>query len=784
MKKFYSLSGQRLVFILWFCLCACSLLHAEKFHFSFVEFSVLPSVDGSDARIIHQVFREELEKRNISTKRANQPWENGIRIVFAAPTAAQIGSLRRGTSHFLSGNNGPSEGFEIAFQTSGEVPTIWIIANRRRAHLYGMGHFLASISTGKKLQRQIDIEPTLKTPAYPLRGHQLGYRNTANSWDAWSVAQFDQYIRDLVLLGSNAIEDIPFQKTVQSVHMQMPHEQMHAEISKICRKYDVQYWVWTPAPGALSEPEVVQMGLENYRILLDRVPQLDAIFFPGGDPGDNHPQYIFPYLNQLNNLVKNLGRDLDIWISLQGFDSAEVIYFFEELKTHPPDWFTGLVHGPSSPPIEVERNLLPEPYKIRLYGDITHTIRCQYPVDQWDQAFALTLGREPINPEPRRYRAVFKQEMPFTDGFLSYSDGVHDDVNKIIWNKLGWDPDLRPREILEDYARYFFIDVPPGQVADGILALEHNWRGPLRSNGSVEPTLAWWQQLDASNHQMQDQWRWQQLIFRAYYDAYTRRRLIHESAVEQGAIRLLQGANTMSTDTVISAARKYLMRSEHLIRSSHLADTIRSLAGKLFDLIQLQTSVPLYQASGFERGAVLDFMDYPLNNRWWMADQFDAIEEMESEALKLKAVDRIVGWSNPGPNGFYDNISRVGESPHLLSQTDDAIDYAWWENGRSRARLSTQVFQFTPTLFYRLNPKIKYFIRVAGYGEALLRANGKKLQPYAYDKSLEGFKEFSIPPSLISDGRLQITFDRPDERHLNWRQYSKVSDVWILAEEN
>ena len=49
------------------------------------------------------------------------------------------------------------------------------------------------------------------SPAYPIRGHQLGYRNTANSWDAWTVDQYEQYIRELALFGSNCIENIPFQ---------------------------------------------------------------------------------------------------------------------------------------------------------------------------------------------------------------------------------------------------------------------------------------------------------------------------------------------------------------------------------------------------------------------------------------------------------------------------------------------------------------------------------------------------------------------------------------------
>ena len=100
----------------------------------------------------------------------------------------------------------------------------------------------------------------------------------------------------------------------------------------------------------------------------------------------------------------------------------------------------GVGYGPSSPPIDLERQHLPVKYQHRLYGDITHTVRCQYPTENWDQAYALTLGRECTNPQPYYYSRIFREDMPFTDGFLSYSDGVHDDVNKVSLEPVGHEP--------------------------------------------------------------------------------------------------------------------------------------------------------------------------------------------------------------------------------------------------------------------------------------------------------------------------------------------------------
>jgi hypothetical protein len=101
----------------------------------------------------------------------------------------------------------------------------------------------------------------------------------------------------------------------------------------------------------------------------------------------------------------------------------------------------------------------------------------------------------------------------------------------------------------------------------------------------------------------------------------------------------------------------------------------------------------------------------------------------------------------------------------------------------SRKRLSTQLFQNFPRLVYEdLDPNGYYLIRIAGYGDALLRADGHRLQPRIYNKGYEEFKEFEVPTQLVSDGKIEITFDEPEESQLNWRQKSKVCDVWLLKQ--
>lgn len=81
-----------------------------------------------------------------------------------------------------------------------------------------------------------------------------------------------------------------------------------------------------------------------------------------------------------------------------------------------------------------------------------------------------------------------------------------------------------------------------------------------------------------------------------------------------------------------------------------------------------------------------------------------------------------------------------------LSETEDAIDYLWDNNGLSRRRLSSQLFQFTPELQYdELDPNVRYLIRVRGNGEALLRANGERLKPNNMKKRQTSSRNFRFP---------------------------------------
>jgi hypothetical protein len=718
-----------------------------------------------------------------------------------------------------------AEGYRVVVQRTPERQTIWILGADPRGTLFGVGELLralrwnpapastasttsavSAVSAASGVPADLDVATA---PRYAIRGHQLGYRHHSNTYDGWDVRHYEQYIRELAMFGANSVENIPFQDNRVSPLFTLPRDQMNVAISEICARYDLDYWIWTPIDYDLNDASKREKGLADLDAAFDALPRLDAVFFPGGDPGDNSAHLVVPFLKDTATRLARHHPRAKVWLSLQHFDAKEIDFVLDFLSREKPEWFGGLVAGPGSPPLAITRARLDPRYPLRDYPDVTHTVRTQYPLPWWDPAFNFTLGREPINPRPVFYAALHDRIAPHTNGFISYSDGVNDDVNKIIWSRKSWSPEVSPREVLIDYARYFFGDAVAERAADGMLALEKSWEGSLATNGSVDGTLMLWQQLERDQPSLAAaNWRWQMNLFRAYYDAYQRHRLIFETALERDANRALAQAGRAGSAAAIDEALKVLRRADVGTGTGTRTGTgnftgccpilrqrIEDLAASLFASIRMQTSMTKYSASGAERGAVLDQVDYPLNNRWWLEDEFAKVRALPDEPSRVARLDAIRTWEDPGPGSFYDEVAHVGREPHVVraragTGADSFIEagpiphFVWEDQGKSRKRLSWQTSLRWPLalVYDQIDPAASYVVRLNGPGEIKLKIDDEPVEPIKYSKNLGELKEYRVPAAALADRKVVLTFDPIDESHLNWRQHSRLSEVWLIKQ--
>jgi hypothetical protein len=758
-----------------------------------------------------QVLVEELEKRIGKRLPVGNLWpKQGLVIVVTA------GPADRAWGHVIpkrAAGNGPearAEGYRVFVEGTN---TVWVMGADGRGALFGVGRLLRTVDWAPGEARLAASLDVAAAPAFPIRGHQLGYRARANSYDGWDKKQYEQYIRELVIFGANSIENIPFEDAQKSPHMPVPRNVMNRQMSEICDRYDVDYWVWTPAIIDLTDQKLRAEELQVHEAFYGDVPRLNGIFFPGADPGKNPPELVLPFLEDVSKLLAKYHPEGKVWVSMQGFNGPKLDYVVKYLEEQKPAWLGGIVAGPQAMAPPALRARLPKEYPLRDYPDITHTVRCQYPVTWWDPAFNFTLGRECCNPRPLFYTYVHHQTAPGSAGFISYSDGCHDDVNKIIWNLLGVDPNADPRQTLIEYARFFFGPDVAEAAADGIMAFEKDWVGPLVTNPTIDSTLALWQQLEKLKPELKDNWRWQLCLLRANYDAYIRHRRIYESKLEDEANGIMAQAGKAGAEHAMQDALAVLQQAETEPCRKDLRARVEQLCQALFDSVKLQTSVKRFGASESERGCVLDFVDYPLNNRWWLEDQFAAIRKMPTEEEKLARLDTLVHWEHPGPSSYYDALSDLSKSPHLVRgpelNTDPLIPlrgtstpgFVWDQGGYSRLRLTWQGGLRPAQMVYEnVDPAGHYTVRVNGRGEITLYANQKKLEP-APDtvkplpsgesqaaaggaqrpRSSPQFTDFQIPQELLKERRLVLDWSDPKEpRPTVFRFGPVVAEVWLL----
>ncbi|KAB2659699.1 MAG: hypothetical protein DVB31_15495, partial [Verrucomicrobia bacterium] len=347
---------------------------------------------------------DEVDKRSHVRWPVATNWPtDGTPVVAVGPVTAldqvagpHAAAVKAGT--FADG----AEGYRVAVRTGQGSPAVLVLGNDDRGILFGVGRLLRELRLEPGLASMDDGFDAASAPKYALRGHQLGYRPKCNSYDAWDLPVWEQYIRDLAIFGCNAIELIPPRSDDDAVspHFPRPPMEMMVGMSRIADDYGLDVWIWYPAMDPdYADAKTVEFALKEWGEVFRQLPRIDAVFVPGGDPGHTPPEVLMGLLARQSANLARFHPKARMWVSPQSFDSVWLERFLKGLERDQPAWLGGVVFGPQ---VRIDvgelRARVPARYPIRNYPDITHSRQCQYPVADWDVAFALTEGRECINP--------------------------------------------------------------------------------------------------------------------------------------------------------------------------------------------------------------------------------------------------------------------------------------------------------------------------------------------------------------------------------------------------
>ncbi|MHC4756866.1 MAG: beta-N-acetylhexosaminidase family protein, partial [Planctomycetota bacterium] len=608
------------------------------------------------------MVRDEIEKRT----------RIGLDVVTKMPCKGQaaivigVGKKVTKTYPLPAGLELPSkaEGYAIWVDTKKRAaPTICLAGVDERGALYAAGRLLRLLDMGRD-SLSLNSDTRIATaPKIGLRGHQQAYRPKTNSYDAWTIEMWEQYYRDMIVFGMNAVELIPPRSddADDSPHFPRPKMEMMVLMSQLADDYGLDVWIWYPAIGMTTDQEwrvtdtdytdkkTLDAAIEEWGEVFGKLPRLDVVFVPGGDPGRTHPTVLMPFLEKQKKNLTKYHPNGQMWVSPQSFGYKShamgwMPIFLDILKKEQPAWLDGVVFGPqirmSLPELRKE---VPAQYPIRRYPDITHCTGCQYRIPKWDKTCARTVGREPINPRPLAYAKIFRDLYQYSMGFITYSEGCNDDFNKVLWSCLGWDPDMDVKEIATEYSRYFISNRYEEKFAQGLFALERNWVGLVKDNDGIYETLKLFQEMEKNaTPQEKLNWRFQQGLYRAYYDAYVKARLHYETGLESQAFEVLKKAKETGAIKAVDQAEAILDKGVTKRVRPELRARTFELAEALYQSIRMQLSVEKYQAIKVQRGANLDNIDKPLNNRDVLKTHFDAIRDMKSERQRLEAIQQII----------------------------------------------------------------------------------------------------------------------------------------------
>ena len=671
-----------------------------------------------------------------------------------------------------------------------------ICASGIRGWIYGIGMFLRK-TVYKDGQIFLLHDPTGEyTPAKKIRGHQLGFRVCSNTYDAWTTEQYTRYYLDLMYFGMNTVEHIPGGKSPgRNALMQQSPDELCFDACAAADALDLDVSLWFPNDDLPLEQSVALRSQ-----FFAQCPRIDALFIPGGDPG-NYPADVFiQRVLAIGRALHAAKPDAQLWPSAQAPHSipdwGEA--FMEQVESLSGE-IDGVIYGPNHAfPLDELRRRLPARFPIRFYPDITHNVRCEYPVhfahEDWHFAFASTLSRESINPRPEEFRLLHRLTRNAVIGSVSYSEGVNDDVNKCVWSDMDFDPQRELYDSLLDYARLFLWHAPARAIADGILALERGWIGDPANNPQIEQTLQHFERLARDYPALLEQWRFVQLLFRARCDALVRRRRIFE-------LDLLRNARG-------EMARNNLQNAMDILQTpfsdsySALRQQIEFNAQTLFRQIGMQLGTKDLYASQWERGATLDTLDQPITDRAFYLTKLRHALELPADAQRA-FVRGLLARNSVLPDEMYYSFAEHGLQALGVRQTPEYyMDFQGDDpavNNGTMPMCQLMLFDHFSCRFKISGclPDTQYCLRISysahtreNVTKHTIRVNGNVLycgpqyggrrdEKFDADYLAPGTQTatYPIPSEWLQNGCAEVVIEEPTVG-------VKLSEFWVLRAEN
>jgi hypothetical protein len=452
-----------------------------------------------------------------------------------------------------------NEGFKIADGPSG---TIRIIGNDERGALYGVGKFLHTSSYGK----QGFTPSTWRGVSVPKMPHRLMYlaSHFQNYYQVAPIEEVARYVEDLSLWGVNGLVVWYGMEEFNGINdpkAQAMLERLRA-LLKTAKDLGLRTGIggvgndgYRNTPNELratmvpfnqgvelcpNKPGVVELELQFCQEKFDAFKSvgLDYWFIVPYDNGGCGCDKCIPWgINGFLKVAEPEARAFRrafpngrVVMSTWYFDhpqlySGEWAGLTTKFKAQKPDWVDCIMadNFEAYPRYPLD-NGVPGDLPLMNFPDIS-----MYGQNPW--------GGYGANPHPGRLQQRWDETQKHLSGGMPYSEGIYEDLNKVICAQFYWEPDRSALETVKEYAAFEFSPEVADDVTSVVEIFEKNHlRDRVGENAVTACQLV--ERADAKlTPQARNSWRWRLFCIRAAIDQE-----IYRNSLGQGRSQVFRRA--------------------------------------------------------------------------------------------------------------------------------------------------------------------------------------------------------------------------------------------------
>lgn len=186
---------------------------------------------------------------------------------------------------------------------------------------------------------------------------------------------------------------------------------------------------------------------------------------------------------------------------------------------------------------------------------LEHGVPGGFPVLNFAEISMATMfpwGGFGANPWPRKWQADYRKTTHLLDGGFPYSEGIYEDLNKVLQFQFGWSPEREAVDIVREYAAGYFCPEQADAIVEAVMMMDEmsgismeekpeglrfrHWNPPVKA----EACFAIMDRVDRVLPEgVRRSWRWRILWLRAALDLEIKRNEGKPSEVAAGYFREL-----------------------------------------------------------------------------------------------------------------------------------------------------------------------------------------------------------------------------------------------------